>query len=120
MSKSKVYGFDEWVNWIDDIPEEVIKNVENITKKSSLKIESDAIWNAPIDTGRLEASINADGVKSQSGVITADIGTNVDYAEDVEFGTSRQVAQPYLIPAFNKEAPKYKKAVKDALTKAVD
>lgn len=120
MSKSKVYGFDEWVNWIDDIPVEVIKNVESITKKSALKIESDSKWNVAIDTGRLEGSINADDVVSLNGVITAEIGTNVEYAEDVEFGNSRQLAQPYLIPAFNKETTKYKKAVKDALTKAVD
>ena len=49
----------------------------------------------PVDTGRLRASIN---IKRDYLVKT--IGTNVEYASYVEFGTQVQRPQPYLRPSF--------------------
>jgi HK97 gp10 family phage protein len=36
----------------------------------------------------------------RNGFLRLVVGSNVDYAPFVEFGTSRQAAQPYLRPAF--------------------
>lgn len=52
----------------------------------------------PVDTGRLRASITNALEKDTEG-LSAVIGTNVDYAVPVEFGTSRTPAQPFLRPA---------------------
>ncbi|MDQ5839969.1 MAG: hypothetical protein M3537_02200, partial [Chloroflexota bacterium] len=63
----------------------------------------------PVDTGRLRSSLSGglpDGV-GPGGMKDDDsiqgpgiiIGTNVNYSPDVEFGTRRQRAQPYLRPA---------------------
>jgi HK97 gp10 family phage protein len=64
-----------------------------------LRIERRAKQLCPVDTGRLRSSISTaiivDG-RSISGIV----GTNVEYAPYVEFGTSRMEAQPYLRPAF--------------------
>lgn len=116
----KVDGFEAWASWIDDVPEDIAKEVEKITTKSAQNIQSDAKWNTPIDTGRLEGSIKAEPTKVTAKSISAEIGTDVEYAEEVELGTSRQGAQPYLYPAFNKEEKKYKKAVKEAMNRGLD
>lgn len=55
----------------------------------------------PVDTGRLrrEQSYHVSGNQ-------VDIGTNVEYAKYVEFGTSRQRAQPFLNSALSENTDK--------------
>lgn len=55
---------------------------------------------APVDTGKLRDSIQANGAR---------FGSDVDYALYVEFGTTDTPAQPYLRPAIDDVA----KALKD-------
>jgi HK97 gp10 family phage protein len=73
------------------------KGVQEAVARTALQVESDAKGLAPVDTGRLRSSIKAD--ISPSG-LSATVGTNVEYAVFVEFGTRRQAAQPFLGPAF--------------------
>jgi HK97 gp10 family phage protein len=63
-----------------------------------IKVQNEARRLAPVDTGRLRASIIAkDGTDSRGPYVL--IGTNVAYAPFVEYGTSKSAAQPYLRPA---------------------
>jgi HK97 gp10 family phage protein len=57
----------------------------------------------PVDTGRLRNSIThtSDGE-------AAYIGTNVEYAAYVEYGTSKTSAQPFLEPAATQHSDEYK------------
>ena len=64
----------------------------------------------PVDTGRLRNSITH---ATQDDVEY--IGTNVEYAAYVEFGTSRMRARPYLRPACENHADEYKSLVEAAL-----
>lgn len=50
----------------------------------------------PVRTGHLQGSITYDA----PGVLISEYFTDVYYSQFVEFGTSRQSAQPYMIPAF--------------------
>lgn len=50
---------------------------------------------APVDTGALRNSIMLDEVTPERAIL----GPHVEYAEPVEFGTSRRAAQPYMRPA---------------------
>lgn len=50
----------------------------------------------PVDTGFLRDSYQ----KEQLGYLHVLIGTMVNYSAHVEFGTSRQAAQPHFVPAF--------------------
>lgn len=50
----------------------------------------------PVDTGRLRNSITYEVDKEEKETI---IGSPVEYAPDVELGTSKQRAQPFLEPA---------------------
>lgn len=49
----------------------------------------------PVDTGNLRNSIGRSDVHDNQ----IDVGTNVEYAINVELGTYKQGAQPYLGPA---------------------
>lgn len=88
------------------LPEQIARALEAI----GLTAEGYAKQECPVDTGRLRASIS-----HARDDHAAYIGTNVEYAPDVELGTSRQKAQPYLRPAAENYADEYKQIVKTAL-----
>jgi len=62
-----------------------------------INVETPAKQKCPVDTGNLRASIDT----QSEGEMTIKTGSNVEYAADVEYGTERQRAQPYLRPAFD-------------------
>jgi len=86
--------------------------------KAGIIIEGQAVRLCPVDTGRLKGSITYatnsagsrpsggagadDGVSSPGDDYTLHVGTNVDYAPYVEYGTRRSpTGQPYLRPALD-------------------
>jgi HK97 gp10 family phage protein len=52
----------------------------------------------PVDTGRLRSSITHEVGGDAEGMV-ARVGTNVEYAKYLEYGTSRMSARPFLRPA---------------------
>ena len=94
----------------DEVLDELDSKVEIALEKIGLRAETHAKRYCPVDTGRLRNSIS----HTQSGDI-AYIGTNVEYAQDVEFGTSKQKPQPYLKPAVTDHVDEYKRIVKETL-----
>jgi len=74
-------------------------NGENkkIIKKACLMVERDAKKLCAVDTGRLRSSITYE-IEGTTGKV----GTNVDYAKYIEFGTEKMSPQPYLRPALHK------------------
>lgn len=66
----------------------------------------------PVDTGRLRNSITHE-------VDAKDvyIGSNVEYAPHVEYGTIHQKAQPFLRPAATEHPNTYKQIVLDEFAK---
>ena len=94
----------------DEVLDELDSKVEIALEKIGLRAETHAKKYCPVDTGRLRNSIS----HTQSGD-TEYIGTNVEYAQDVEFGTSKQKAQPYLKPAVTNHIDEYKRIVKSTL-----
>lgn len=73
-----------------------------------LQAEGYAKMKCPVDTGRLRNSITH---TYDSFDQKAYIGTNVEYAAYVEFGTSKTKAQPYIKPAVVDHAEEYKQMV---------
>ena len=67
----------------------------------------------PVDTGNLRNSITHTADED-----TAYIGTNVEYAPYVEFGTSKTAAQPYLRPAAQNHSEEYKRIIEHYLRNA--
>lgn len=91
-------------------------NTENFIKSVGFSIEARAKMKAPVDTGALRNSIYTD-TRNTSNIPTEKdydlprgsrtkiyVGPTMEYAIYVEFGTSRQSAQPYLIPAVEEVA----------------
>jgi len=70
--------------------------ISRALEKVGLTAERYAKALTPVDTGRLRNSITHQVINGEN---VAVIGTNVEYAPYVELGTSRQEAQPYLVPA---------------------
>lgn len=62
------------------------------------RVERAAKRLCPVDTGRLQGSINHALFIDPDGLV-ARVGSDVHYAPYVELGTSRMAAQPYLRPA---------------------
>lgn len=77
----------------------VDNQLEAALAESVLTMEGNCKILTPVDTGRLRASIS-----SRSFLLTGDkkgeavCGTNVEYAQHVEYGTKYQPAQPYMRP----------------------
>ena len=70
-----------------------------------IQAEGDVAMLTPVDTGRLRASITHETVPEEE---TVYIGTNVEYAAYVEYGTKKAKAQPYLRPGIENNIDTYK------------
>ena len=93
-------GLEEWQISEEQWRAGVIEDVGKEITETAYKIERDAKLTVPVDTGDLRKSIETE-IKGTGSSTSAEVGTDVEYSEHVEFGTSRQYAQPYLIPSFN-------------------
>jgi HK97 gp10 family phage protein len=79
-----------------DYPKLLRSTTDKFLTIAGIEVERDAKRLAPVDTGNLEGSITR-RVEGN----TAIVGTNVEYAEHVEYGTVRSEAQPYMRPAID-------------------
>jgi len=61
--------------------------------RSVFTVERNVKMRTPVDTGRLRSSIGSN-VEALGGAVTGYIGTNVEYAPHVEFGTGPHVIVP--------------------------
>ena len=65
----------------------------------------------PVDSGNLKNSITHD----RGGEDFEIVGTNVEYAPYVEYGTQRMKAQPYIKPAVEEHVDEYRSIFKEYL-----
>lgn len=89
--------------------------IGNALEKIGLTAERYAKESAPVDTGRLRNSITHEVDEKD-----VYIGTNVEYAPHVEFGTVKQKAQPFLRPAATDHSETYKQIILDEFAKIPD
>ena len=75
-----------------------------VVAKNGSRLQQDAMYHTPIDTGFLRRSI---GLEIEDGGLTADVKATAHYAGYVELGTRFMAAQPYMKPAFNAVKPKF-------------
>lgn len=89
-----IEGLEELNKKLEEIA--AIELTKGLTK-AALLVERDAKIFVPVDTGLLRTSIThlVEGDQAM-------VGTSVEYAANVELGTDKQKAQPYLQPAFDK------------------
>lgn len=92
----------------DAISREVVEQVGSIVK-------TNARHYVPVDTGALKASINME-VKNN----VAEIGSPLEYAPHVEYGTVSQKPYPYLTPAKNEAEAKAGSITRKVVSKYVN
>ena len=92
-----VIGVNKVIKNLDLSKKEIQNAVFESVKATATKVSNVAKQIVPVDTGRLKSSIQISNLVERPA--SAEVGTNVEYAPFVEFGTSRQRAQPYLRPA---------------------
>ncbi len=80
--------------WITGAPEKVALALRNVIYQASLLIERESKINAPVDTGRLRASIATD-----IHPLSAEVHTNTNYARFVHDGTRFMAARPFMTNA---------------------
>lgn len=94
----------------------VEKDVSKLIKNTLHNIERDAKKECPYDTGRLRGSITTNIISTYSG----EVGTNVEYAEYVEYGTRYQSAHPYFEPAVEKNEEKFNDALDEIIERLLE
>jgi HK97 gp10 family phage protein len=100
------------------------EELRDATNSASLNVDREAKRNAPVDTGRLRASIHAvpantfdSETNERTGDLEALVTTNVTYAPFMEHGTFRLSPRPFMFPAWEAERPKYIAEVKKILAR---
>jgi HK97 gp10 family phage protein len=99
-------------NRLPKMPAAIRKAVAGQIEKTARTIEAGAKRDVAIDTGNLRRSIHT---TIGNGGLAATVAAGTTYAIFVERGTRRMVARPFLIPNFEREAPKLVAAVHSVL-----
>lgn len=105
----EIKGIEGLLNRAKLLIPRVRAGVQQTVAETALLIESDAKQFAPVDTGRLRASIHVDIAPNG---LSATVEAGVDYALFLEFGTRSQRAQPFLFPAYEKNRLAFVAALK--------
>jgi|APHM01.1.fsa_nt_gi phage protein, HK97 gp10 family len=101
MSEFSISGgddFDDFADEIEDLRDDLEQAIDRGVERTAIQVERSAKQNAPVDTGNLRASLRF----QQLALGSYAVGTNVEYAPDVEFGTD-----PHDITPDTKEALKF-------------
>lgn len=112
---ARVLGMDRLRRRLGELSEGEQAAAKVEVKRGALAVQSGARRRSPVDTGRLRNSITHELAADE---LSARIGTNVEYAPHVEFGTRRARAQPYLFPALESEVPRFVSRMRRALQAA--
>lgn len=99
----------------EQMTERIIEESEKELEIAVTKMENDAKAFSPVDTGRLRNSIG----KRKVSFAEWEVGTNVEYAREVEFGTMRKRPKPYLRPAFDKNIESLKSGLRNAIKRGM-
>ena len=87
--------------------------------EASLMVQASAVRNITakklVDTGRLRASIDYEMISDDEAVV----GSNVEYAPYVEFGSRKKAPEGYLRPAFDSNKAKIPKVISEAIHEAL-
>lgn len=92
-----------------------------VVKKTAKDIEKSAKTLAPVDTGNLKNSITTSDLRNVTQESpSAEVRASANYAQYLEFGTSRMPAQPFMGPAAKKHGPEFMAAMAEIIEKAMD
>ena len=101
------------------VQSEAIKSIQRGTKtgrvykRGSVEHQASAPGEAPAtDTGALVSSIHR-----VDGELVAAVGTGLEYGRNLEFGTKKMKARPWLFPALESARPAWERGLRDLMKK---
>ena len=116
MGKVDITGLNDLRGKLRAIEQGVGRAARREVKRAALNVQRKARQAVPVDTGRLRNSI---AIEEVEGGLDAKVGSNVEYAPHVEFGTVRMRARAYLFPAMESERAPFRKRLNDAVDAAL-
>lgn len=98
-----------------------LETLKRIDKIEALMTGMEVIKNearvlVPVDTGFLRDSIDL----TEAGDNSVELVAEADYAEDVEFGTTKMQAQPYFRPAIENKSDEALKKMAENIDKQIE
>lgn len=109
----KIKGADDLVKRLSDV-ENLDTKLKNVIKNNTAALQSSAQRGAPVDTGYMKGKITQ---SIEDAGMTGSVKSEAPYSIHVEFGTFRQLPQPFMRPALNLVIPKFKGDVYNVLRK---
>lgn len=83
-----------------------------VVTTTALEVEAAAKGRVPVKTGNLRRSIHMEPVDRTHALV----GTDVEYAPYVEYGTRKMAARPYLTPAVELSRARFVAAVRAVIS----
>lgn len=105
---ANIRGLDQFIRSVQTISNDMESSVKQVVTNTALQIESDAKYLAPVDTGHTRRNITTE---VKDGGMAAEVYANAEYSIYVEFGTSKQNAQPFMTPAFVQNKEKFQRDI---------
>jgi phage gpG-like protein len=96
-----------------------VENTSKLLMRNRTDVSEDGLP-PRVDTGRLRASITHRLIKENDTKMIAEVGTNVEYATDLEYGTSKRFKHPFLTPALDKNIQAIVDMERDAIREAAN
>lgn len=100
----------------DRLNVKVPKVLGESVKTTTDKVAETARTNAPVDTGELQGSIEAEMLSEFEGHVIA----TAEHAPFVEFGTVHMVAQPFMAPAVEQHRTQFVRDTKSKVKTTVE
>ena len=109
-ARYKSYKVERTRELVDKLGDGMAKAAFIVERQAKINVSKPKGAHPRVDTGRLRASITSQ-TKKEGDKIVGGVGTNVEYGADLEYGTSRHPAYPWLFPAFESSKDKIKEAL---------
>lgn len=118
-TRIEVKGMDALIKNLSRYPDELVKGCVQAAQITQALIVNDAKQDHPYKdrTGNLTNSIQPGDVVVDDNEVTAFVEARMQYASFVEFGTSRAVPYPFLVPAMLRQVKNFKQAVASQIEK---
>lgn len=115
----KVEGLEELQAALAKFPKQWQQMANQALKPGLVLLESEAKKEAPVDTGRLRASIGSEILRASGSEIVGKVGSSVEYASYQEYGTRYQPGKPYLRPTLSRFGGKVVKMFEQGIAKVL-
>lgn len=138
-NKIEIKGLDSVIKDLNKLGKSISIPIKSGITKATKKCQKRAKLLCPVDTGTLRNSINT-AIRTKAEEVEGEVGTNLEYAVYVEFGTGRhgeetntntetdvhykadwkgQKAQPYMYPAYAETKEELPKILKEECDKVL-